>query len=110
MKTNVSINLSDEQRATIHANFYGGKKGLISRKDVNAICQAAITDWLVNRNSGPQERDSLLDTAMDTDERQAVRDALDEVDVAEVMRQNELLLARVNRLQFLLDTNSRGSR
>lgn len=92
MKTNVAINLTDEQRAIIHANFYGGKKGLISRKDVNSICQAAITDWLMNRNSGPEPK-----------EEDVAPLNLDDVNIEDVLKQNELLLKRVNDQQNFID-------
>jgi len=91
MKTNVSINLTDEQRAIIHANFYGGKKGLISRKDVNTICQTAITDWLMNRNNGPEQEEDVAPLN------------LDDVNIEDVMKQNELLLKRVNDQQNFID-------
>jgi hypothetical protein len=99
MKTNVSINLSDEQRRVIHENFYGGKKGLISRKDVNMICQTAITDWLMGRNNGPEEVEEVDTTPVVRE----IGDFTDE-EIAEVMKQNELLQRRVNILQHKLDT------
>lgn len=97
MKTNVSINLSDEQRAKIHANFYGGKKGLISRKDVNAICQTAITDWIIGRDNGSAEVEEIDTTPV-------VREDLTDDDIADILKQNELLQRRVNILQHKLDT------
>lgn len=92
MKTNVSINLSDEQRRVIHENFYGGKKGLISRKDVNTICQTAITDWLMGRNNGPEPK-----------EEDVAPLNLDDVNIEDVIKQNELLLKRVNDQQNFID-------
>lgn len=115
MKTNVGINLTDEQRRTIHENFYGGKKGMISRKDVNTICQTAITDWLMGRNNGPEtvvsdmgievEMKPLLDALAPDDEIDP--DNFTEQQVRDVMKQNELLLTRVNQLQHKLDTIKR---
>jgi hypothetical protein len=94
MNVNVKVSLTDEQRRKIFANFYGGKKGMISRKDVNAICQAAITDWLMDRNSGPTT-DNNVEVIEEID--------VDNVDVIEVMKQNELLLKRVNDQQNFID-------
>lgn len=118
MKTNVSINLTDDQRRVIHENFYGGKKGLISRKDVTTICQTAITDWLMGRNNGPQIGEKIADAMKESisfDEQQYQdglrRDELCNMGDGELKealieseKQNKLLLNRVNVLQHALDT------
>jgi hypothetical protein len=101
MNVNVKVSLTDEQRRKIFANFYGGKKGMISRKDVNTICQTAITDWLVGRNNGPEEQigDKVADAMKECIEPTTGNEELDEA-----LKQVRLLQTRVNQLQHKLDT------
>lgn len=109
MNVNVKISISDENRRKIHENFYGGKKGMISRKDVNAICQAAITDWLMGRNSGPEVEAKAEEEFAD----QLRSDELFDMGNGELVealieaeKQNKLLTTRVNQLQHKLDTRN----
>ncbi len=37
MKTNVGIELNDEQRALLHLRLYG-KSGMLTRKQINELC------------------------------------------------------------------------
>jgi hypothetical protein len=90
VNVNVKITLTDEQRAALHQKFYG-KKGLISRRDVSAICQAAITDMLLGRN--------VVQESIDFEPEQVTEFCSDDC-----CKANALLLNRINVLQHSLDT------
>ena len=101
MNVNVKVSLTDEQRRTIHENFYG-KKGMVSRKDVNDICQTAVTDMLMKKQIGDKVADAMKES-ISYDEPMEELDYVN-CDVKELVKQNVLLLTRLNRLQYMIDT------
>ena len=111
MNVNVKISISDEDRNIMFRRLTGkDTKGMVSRADVNEWVKEKLESFL-RLGSPTTENASLLETAMETDERQAIRDAIDEGDLEaaleEATKQNELLLTRVNQLQHKLDTIKR---
>ena len=90
MNITVKVSLTDEQRRVIHTNLYDGKKGMVSRKDVNAICQTAITDMLIGKRLKKESNEPPPVVQITGDD--------------ELRKQNELLTTRVNRLQYMIDT------
>jgi len=99
MNVTVKVSLTDEQRRKLFANLYDGKKGMISRKDVNAICQASITDMLMGKTSIKTKV-----TVPPVRLTAAQRDEMEDGEIDWILEQNRLLTKRVNRLQHMIDT------
>ena len=100
MNVNIKLSLTDEERNVMFRRLTGKSgKGMVSRADVN--------NWV------KEQLERFLTLGSPTTEKVKVEQTMDftdiDINVAEVMKQNELLTTRVNRLQFLLDTNSRGT-
>jgi hypothetical protein len=100
MNVNVKISMTDEQRNVMFRRLTGKNgKGMVSRADVNLWVKEQLERFLANGSAEIVEESN-----------EPISINIEDVDVGEVITQNQLLQSRVNRLQFLLDTNSRGNR
>lgn len=93
MNVNCKLSLTDEERNAMHNRLTGtSTKKMVSRADVNTWVKDQIERFIKVGSPTTEKVEVKL-----TPEQVA------DIDVEEVMKQNELLLTRVNRLQFLLD-------
>lgn len=107
MNVNCKLSLTDEQRNTMHNRLTGkSTKKMVSRAEVcNWVNEqlerfltlgSPTTETVNDRGSNQYANPEPTMDFSDLD--------IEDIDVAEVMKQNELLLTRVNRLQYILDT------
>ena len=98
MNVNVKVTLTDEERNKMHNRLTGTTtKKMVSRADVCEFVQSKI-DGLLNGSFGTQTgRLPKQETHIEE---------LDYVncDVKELVKQNKLLLSRLNGLQYMIDT------
>lgn len=95
MNVNVKVTLTDEERNVMHNRLTGTlSKKMVSRADVNEFVKAKIERFL---QVGSPTTEAVKD--------EVIAD-IDYVncDVKEIVKQNKLLLNRVNVLQHRLDT------
>jgi hypothetical protein len=95
MNVNVKVTLTDEER-NVMANRLTGtlSKKMVSRADVNDFVKKQIERFLA---VGSPTTETVEVEEIDHTE-------MSESDIKEVMKQNKLLLSRVNVLQHRLDT------
>lgn len=105
MNGNFKYTLTDEQRNRIHNNLSGkATKKMITRAEVSALLQKALDD-LVNGKRQLAALEHREEEAREEQPKQILINLSDysEEDVADLVKQNELLLSRLNRLQHRLD-------
>ena len=99
MNVNVKISITDEDRNLMFRRLTGkDTKGMVSRADVNTWVNEQLERFL-RVGSPTTER-----VAEVVEEREPINFAdLTEQDIEDVLRQNELLLKRVNDQQNFID-------
>ena len=99
MNVNCKLSLTDAERNQMHNRLTGtATKKMVSRADVNNWVKDQIERLLKVGSPGTEQ--------IKTEVKPLDKINFDDVEpgeIMEVMRQNELLLTRVNRLQFMLD-------
>jgi len=97
MNVNVKLSISDEDRNLMSKRLTGkDTKKMVSRAEVNEWVKGQLETFL--RLGSPASTRVTEEIKEDFEEID-----MDNIDVEEVMRQNKLLLNRVNVLQFALD-------
>ena len=107
MNGNFKYSLTDEQRNVLHQRLTGKQtKGLASRADVCGILQDALDSMI--QGTAPQP---ALETPQEDLELEQSLDPIglapqdfSDGDIEDIVKQNRLLLNRVNRLQHIIDT------
>lgn len=104
MNVNCKLTLTDEQRNTMFRRLTGkATKGMVSRADVCNWVNEQLERFLtLGSPETEQIGDKIADAMQDSISYSETN--IDDIDVAEVLRQNELLLSRINVLQHRLDT------
>lgn len=107
MKANFKYELTDDERREFRNRMTGKKrKALAKRAEVNEFLADCLASFLNGKAAAAKPIDEPADEPIDEPIAQAVLNLSDynEADIAEVLKQNELLLHRVNVLQHRLDT------
>jgi len=96
MNVNIKVTLTDDERNTMFRRLTGkSTKGMVSRADVNAWVKEKLERFLTVGSPTTEPVEEIEPINIDDFTTQ---------DIEDVMKRNELLQSRVNRLQFLLDT------
>jgi hypothetical protein len=101
MNVNVKLSLTDEQRNTMFRRLTGkNTKGMVSRADVNQWVKEELERFLT---LGSPTTETINDRGSDEYANPVEEIDIDDINVEEVIKQNQLLTTRVNRLQYMLD-------
>ena len=108
MNVNCKLSLTDEQRNNIKQHLAGKNvKALATRADVCQLIQDLLEPFLDPPRPKPNPLDGWAAHDIEREKREPV--AQNEIDFCsdECCKQNQLLLHRVNALQYRLDTNAK---
>ncbi len=106
MNVNVKISISDEDRNVMFRRLTGkNTKGMVSRADVNEWVKEQLENFLrLGSPTTEQIGDAVADAMADSISDNVRIEDYTREEIEEIVKQNKLLLTRVNILQHRLDT------